>query len=382
MGKNLNNNQTPSNCIIISKSGDMKEVYISDDSEMNRTKYAALCKTPPTYESAFKRYARWNVKKYGIVVELWARANGRAGQENKYEFPPPVDETLFFGDCVLVSINAPITCSVWKKAHAHLFGGFDDLEKLAPEDDAEYDELEHVSTKKKTKHGYLKDGFIIDDAPRAKRAVKMTMGSDTDNAECKPICDKAIVDLLRRKCNAKKHNDDDGVDNDDDEDDDDDENDDDDDDDEEHDNNDDDDDDENDDDDVGADDDESVDDDEGADDDDGVDDDDDEGGDGNRNDRVPPNGMVNENVIVTEKTQISQTKVNNSTKTTTNQTVCQVTKKRQGARVNNGRKRSAATHIIKRDSHSHAGAIKNVHDDDIGLKMMNLDSELEEELYV
>ena len=103
-------------CILVSKSGSLKEMRATE------LDYIKVCKTPPTYASAFKRHATWTIKKYEATIELWARATGRAGQENKYEFPPPVDETLFFGACLLVSKKtgtgiaaAPLTISTWKK---------------------------------------------------------------------------------------------------------------------------------------------------------------------------------------------------------------------------------------------------------------------------
>jgi hypothetical protein len=43
-----------------------------------------------------------------------------------------------------------------------LFGGFEDLTTTAVEDENEEDELENVPKNKKTKHGYLKDGFVVD----------------------------------------------------------------------------------------------------------------------------------------------------------------------------------------------------------------------------
>ena len=150
------------NCIVVSKTGALKEIYLID-TELNKEHYKKACSTPPTYDKSFKQQAAWHVKKYSRSVELWARTDGRAGQENKYEFPPPVDELLFFGDCLLVS-RAPFTAVLWKKIHAHLFGGFDDLTQSADNDDAESDELENVPEKKKTRHGYLKDGFIVDDS--------------------------------------------------------------------------------------------------------------------------------------------------------------------------------------------------------------------------
>jgi hypothetical protein len=43
-----------------------------------------------------------------------------------------------------------------------LFGGFEDLAATAKEDEEEEDELANVPKEKKTKQGYLKDGFVVD----------------------------------------------------------------------------------------------------------------------------------------------------------------------------------------------------------------------------
>ena len=43
-----------------------------------------------------------------------------------------------------------------------LFGGFEDLAATAKEDEEEEDELDGIPASKKTKHGYLKDGFVVD----------------------------------------------------------------------------------------------------------------------------------------------------------------------------------------------------------------------------
>jgi len=388
--------KNPSNCIVISKGGSIKEMHIAE-SEMGRAKYAALCKTPPTYESAFKRHATWSVKKYGLVVELWARTNGRAGQENKYEFPPPVDEKLFFGECAIVSTTteSSLTCSVWKKIHAHLFGGFDDLEKLAVQDDAESDELEHVPNKKKTKHGYLKDGFIIDDSQRTKRSMlsstkslslKMATGVgafDHDIVECKDNCgDKTIADLVKRGDGYKrKIKDTDCLDDDDDDDD--------------EDYDDDEDDDEDDDDDC----DNDEDNDDGDDDDDEDDDEEEPDEDGNNNeeenDEADDDGLGIDNVaadhngdnardfvstlappsnapptaIVQQTIAASQSKTRSKSSALSSLTS---NKKRSGGRVNSEKKRGALE----------LATTNAVFVDDKRAKSTNLDSELEEEPYI
>ena len=383
-----NSSKIPSNCIIVSKGGSLKEIRIAE-SEMNRTKYAALCKTPPTYEGAFKRHTTWNVKKYGIIVELWARANGRAGQENKYDFPPPVDETLFFGDCVLVSIaQSPLTCSVWKKAYAHLFGGFDDLEKLADQDDAEIDELEHVPNKKKTKHGYLKDGFIIDDAPRTKRSMTMiTNPGDAfshDSVGCKNNCDKTMADLIRRGHTYKHKIKDTDLDD--------------------HENDGDDDEDDVDEDDVDEDEGDVDEDDEDNDEDEDEDADENEGEDDTDTDPDPdpdPDVDVDDTDHVTgvkdeerdhdikikpkpkhehdhEHERVTAASDLTPTAVPQTQGVATSNKKRAGVRVNNGKKRGATTELVKCDTN----IIKATSTDDKRTKQTSLDSELEEESYI
>ena len=49
---------------------------------------------------------------------------------------------------------------VWKRVYEHLFGGFEDLGDESEEESE--DELDSVPPEKKTKNGYLKDGFVVD----------------------------------------------------------------------------------------------------------------------------------------------------------------------------------------------------------------------------
>jgi len=92
--------------------------------------------------------------------------------ENKYDFPPPVDNKLYFGSCALVgmikdntNINSNINLSLdlWNKIYEKLFGGFENLALTCNEDDEEEDELTNIQKNLKTKKGgYLKDGFVVD----------------------------------------------------------------------------------------------------------------------------------------------------------------------------------------------------------------------------
>lgn len=114
-----------------------------------------------------------------IYIDLWAKTYGRAGQENKYELPPPIDEIIFFGNIALVArVDKETACNLtlkkWKLVYEHLFGGFEDLAATAKDDENEIDELDLVPASQKTKTGYLKDGFVVDDH-------ETSSGSDASN---------------------------------------------------------------------------------------------------------------------------------------------------------------------------------------------------------
>jgi hypothetical protein len=94
---------------------------------------------------------------------VYGKTDGKAGSENKYEFPPPIDNTLFFGSCALIgrADNKYISISVseFNDIMEHLQGGYSDLEEESDESE-ESDELNMP----KTKDGYVKDGFIASDS--------------------------------------------------------------------------------------------------------------------------------------------------------------------------------------------------------------------------
>ena len=194
MPSSSSSQQSLYNCILVKKNGTLKQIRYLYSDEMFHANYVTLSETSETYSDAFRRHAVWksSAKYNNGTVELWARAVGRAGQENTYEFPPPVDEILFFGNCLLVwvaasgsgsessSSDVSFTLDVWKKIYAKLFGGFHDLDKTFDADETEYDELEDVPSKHKTHEGYLKDGFIVEDQPKQKQqslAQKRRLGT-------------------------------------------------------------------------------------------------------------------------------------------------------------------------------------------------------------
>lgn len=148
--------------LIVDKTGTIKELKVKKFSEDDLYKKCGLTQTKD-----FKKQTTWNVsildKHYNIA--LYAKNDGRAGQENKYDYPPPVDKKLYFGANALVQydnngVPSDLTINLWEKIYEHLFGGFETLNSDEVESDDEKDEYNELV---KTKTGYAKDNFVIDD---------------------------------------------------------------------------------------------------------------------------------------------------------------------------------------------------------------------------
>jgi hypothetical protein len=154
--------------IIVDKSASLKSLTIKDYKEDELYKKCGFKKA-----DGFVKQTEWGVKMDGkkYVVAVFAKTDGKANSENKYDFPPPVDTVLFFGSCALVcSVKkdentwelTSLSLELWEKMYEKLFGGFEDLAATCAEDEDEEDELENIPASKKTKQGYLKDGFVVD----------------------------------------------------------------------------------------------------------------------------------------------------------------------------------------------------------------------------
>lgn len=148
--------------IIVDKTGQIKEQTSKNLAEEDIYKKCGFKK-----KDNFEKRTIWNVKLENIEynIELYAKDDGRANTENKYDFPPPVDSDLYFGNCCLVNKDSEdnfcnLSCDIWKKIYEKLFGGFEDLE----DEEFSEDELDNIPDECKTKLGYLKDGFVVDDS--------------------------------------------------------------------------------------------------------------------------------------------------------------------------------------------------------------------------
>lgn len=145
--------------LVVEKNGSIKEVSVKNYSDVELYKKAGLKNA-----EGFSQQASWTVSvlEKSYTIQLYGKTVGKATYENKYEFPPPVDSVLFFGSCILVNVlnNVVVDLSEkeWQKVYEFLYGGFEDM---GSEDSSE--EEEEDDDVPKTKEGYAKDGFIVDD---------------------------------------------------------------------------------------------------------------------------------------------------------------------------------------------------------------------------
>ena len=158
------------NIVLVEKTGELKECkYVEGKDELYKK-----CKFKKN--DGFELRHTWTVKnnkknknKYSFIsVSLYARDTGKANMENKYDFPPPIDNILYFGCIALVAKDddgeyIDLSVKEWEKFYEELFGGFENLADTAKEDENEIDELANVPAEMKTKTGYLKDDFVVED---------------------------------------------------------------------------------------------------------------------------------------------------------------------------------------------------------------------------
>ena len=184
----------PLDIIIVERLGSLKMLSIKDFKQEELYKKCGFKKSED-----FVKQTEWNVKHDGkkYLIQVFAKTDGRANSENKYDFPPPIDTKLFYGSCAIVGqikkddgtkCHVNLTLAMWNKIYEKLFGGFEDLAATAKEDEEEEDELDNIPKEKKTKQGYLKDGFVVDSSDTEENSASDSEeveedGDDDDNSE-------------------------------------------------------------------------------------------------------------------------------------------------------------------------------------------------------
>ena len=177
----------PLDVIIVERLGSLKLLSIKDFKLEELYKKCGFKKAED-----FVKQTEWNLKYDGkkYYIQVYGKIDGRANSENKYDFPPPIDNKLFYGSCAIIGqirkddgsrMYTNLSIPIWDKIYEKLFGGFEDLSASAKEDEEEEDELENIPKERKTKEGYLKDGFVVDGSDDDDDSEYITSEDDDDD---------------------------------------------------------------------------------------------------------------------------------------------------------------------------------------------------------
>ena len=187
--------------LLIDKTGTLKNLTVKDYQEEDLYKKGGFKSASDFVLQTTWKSVKIEGKRYSVSV--YGKTKGKAGGENKYDFPPPIDTTLFFGTCVLVAKVEDkdkgefefthLTVDLWNKIYEKLFGGFEDLVATAAEDEEEEDELANVPKEKKTKHGYLKDGFVVDSSETEEEISASNSEEETEDNETEEEAEDDII---------------------------------------------------------------------------------------------------------------------------------------------------------------------------------------------
>ena len=141
--------------ILVKKTGELQEINYDSSSDSLYKK--AGNKKPDNFKSVI----RWDIQQKNSTYSYMVFGNkeGKANYENKYEFPPPIDNVLLFNSCVITKTKGDryydLLIEEWLQVYEKLYGGFEDL--VSEEESEEEYEGELTRT------GYAKDGFVVDE---------------------------------------------------------------------------------------------------------------------------------------------------------------------------------------------------------------------------
>jgi len=203
--------------LIVEKNGNIKETKVKNLQVSELYKKAGF-KSEEGFLEPVVSWPRPGIDPFTLdyQIQVFGKTKGRAGQENKYDFPPPIDTTLFFGNVAMIAVRpdggvVDLTMSAWEMVYEQLFGGFEDLVDShgrplddSEEEESEEEELEGVEY---TKDGYVKDDFVVDDddEEEEKPVFRKLLDSEEEDSEFEPPSKKSAKSVKKsdKKVDAK-----------------------------------------------------------------------------------------------------------------------------------------------------------------------------------
>lgn len=189
--------------LVINKSGDIEQkVYkLEDESELYKK---AGYKT----KEGFDRVQSWFIDKDGKLYEyiVYGKILGKPNHENKYEFPPPIDNILLFDSCIIIKKRKnklkSITVEEWEEVYEELYGGFEDIDNESEISEEEEEEEEELP---RTKTGYVKDDFVVEDY-NEEDLLSESEGEYDDNNEADDELEETVQKVYNTRFRKKNPN--------------------------------------------------------------------------------------------------------------------------------------------------------------------------------
>jgi hypothetical protein len=191
--------------IIVEKTGSLKNAKTADLVDLYKK---CGFKTNDGFSLSHAWSVDFNDTEYKL--EVYGKVTGRANTENKYEFPPPIDNVLFFGSCAaILYVNEKITdmgSSEFKDIMEHLYGGYSDIGDSDEEDEEDEDD----TGLPKTKQGYVKDDFVVssdpedDDAGSEEEEEIVESDEEIKPKKKKPVAKKVASEKKPKKPKLKE----------------------------------------------------------------------------------------------------------------------------------------------------------------------------------
>jgi hypothetical protein len=164
--------------VIVDKKGELSETRA--DTVNDLYKKAGL-KTDTDFELIHK----WVISddEDTTIIGLYGKRSGKPNTENKYEFPPPQDELLLFGKCILVKLSKDgllnLTVAEWEDIYDNLYGGFEDIEseedEVSEDEELEEADLEFIDDGEEEDIELEEEEDELDQEPEPKRGKKSNL---------------------------------------------------------------------------------------------------------------------------------------------------------------------------------------------------------------
>jgi hypothetical protein len=189
--------------LVINKSCDIEQkVYkLEDESELYKK---AGFKSMVGFEKIHSWFIDTEGKLYEYVV--YGKKEGKPNHENKYEFPPPIDNVLLFDSCVIVKKRKntlkSITVEEWEKIYEELYGGFEDIDNESEMSEEEEDDEELP----RTKTGYVEDDFVVEDYEEDELSSDSEAEFDDDKLEEDDELEKTVQKVYNTRFRKKNPN--------------------------------------------------------------------------------------------------------------------------------------------------------------------------------